>query len=532
MGLFGRKKTETAKEDSAATINIGGMEFSAAGEEEERGPDPEARELTEEELRRLRQAVIRNLDYNTSLLPGAKRLFADIEKLFPAFAMIDAGEDNWAKSNGAKRLEEEDLRSLAEKAEEELSRMDLGMIRADIAGMGKADQLKLFHAFDIWGGSVKPVPPRCMGIVKGMAAEALLKREDLDEGEVMPAWRQENPYITLLTEVNALEKQNAPEEKLVPLRTKLGAMLFLMKEVYVAYDEDFNRSFPYFGTDGKMQVFTGKKLAEGAAEWFAKNGEGHFTIRTIPGKELPKLFLAMQHMGIPGCCLENGFRPVTLKFSEFVRLNEPNLVEEMNAPVRGCFLRELQMAYRLRKLGDGLKDSPRRKAMAETMLTMAANAMQHLGRGLVYVLCSEPYRPGVTLYSARAMERAKALIKERDKDEKALVARGDTSYELVGKPFRMRAVQREDKKFVCAFTDRLGAERLREHFKKSGMDDGVALVTWDDLRDAAKGFSGIILDMASYGREIREQEYASVDNWRGKKGPIRIVLKDGAGGKI
>jgi len=78
---------------------------------------------------------------------------------------------------------------------------------------------------------------------------------------------------------------------------------------------------------------------------------------------------------------------------------------------------------------------------------------------------------------------------------------------------------------VCVFTSRLEAEKARLHFEKFGCNDSVVAVTYDELAGQITDCAGALIDMSSYGLEIKKKEFEEIKRWRTVKGRIAVNLK-------
>ena len=232
--------------------------------------------------------------------------------------------------------------------------------------------------------------------------------------------------ITLEKELNetAKDKEKVKTAEFAAKRKELAAHLISRKSLFVLFDEDFNSGFPYVSIDGRIEIFLRYETGVCLKKHYEKTNYGHTTLRRLEKKEYEKLFRAMIHMGIHLARLDNGIFPVDLLVSELAAgEGSCNVVERFNSAMRGLFIRNLQLKSRIQKASQQIKGTLQEKAMLEAMLTCRFNGYREFGNSIVYVFSNPPFEKGVTLYTKKALEKAKKLCKAAKLDEKALVAR-------------------------------------------------------------------------------------------------------------
>ncbi|MBP3580509.1 MAG: hypothetical protein J6K12_04600, partial [Clostridia bacterium] len=303
------------------------------------------------------------------------------------------------------------------------------------------------------------------------------------------------------------------------------------KSLFVLFDEDFNSGFPYVSIDGRIEIFLRYETGVCLKKHYEKTNYGHTTLRRLEKKEYEKLFRAMIHMGIHLARLDNGIFPVDLLVSELAAgEGSCNVVERFNSAMRGLFIRNLQLKSRIQKASQQIKGTLQEKAMLEAMLTCRFNGYREFGNSIVYVFSNPPFEKGVTLYTKKALEKAKKLCKAAKLDEKALVAPGDSEYKVYEGGMNFRVTHKIDDdsmehSLVCAFTSRMEAEKARLHFEKFGCNDSVVVVTFEELAGQIKECAGTLVDMSSYGLEIKKREFEQIHKCKSVRGKVAISLK-------
>ena len=337
--------------------------------------------------------------------------------------------------------------------------------------------------------------------------------------------------------IHALEKECSElakdKEKTSELAEKVKTLVSLLlerKALFVLFDDDFNSAFPYVGFDGIAELFIKYETAFALKKHFETSGNGHTFLRRIEKNEYEKFFKSLHHMGIKAVRVDNGIKPVDVPVHFFANVVNHNLLERFNSGMRGLFLRTSQYNARINKNISQIKDTPREKSMIECMLTARFNAYRELGNSIVYVFANPPYESGNTLYSVKALEKAKRLCELSKMDEKALIAPGDSGYGTYNGGMNFRVTRRNEEdalenSYVCVFTSRLEAEKTRLHFEKFGCNDSVVAVTFDELASQINGCAGALVDMSSYCFEIKKREFDEIKKWRAVKGKIVVNLK-------
>lgn len=386
--------------------------------------------------------------------------------------------------------------------------------------------LKTWVVLDYYISTVKREFSENLRLVRDALSKEItcqgLDEENIDEvSEIMK----------LEKECHELQKDKEKANELKEKRTQLVKLVLMKKALYVLFDEDFNSGFPYVSFDGRIEVCTRFETAGALKKHYEKIGVGHTTVRRLENKEYTKLFKAMVHMGIAFARFDNGTFPADVVIGELAGgVAIANVIERFNSGMRGLFLRNLQYSHRINKAADIIKGTPSEKSMLESMLTCRFNGYREFGNSLIYVFANPPYEKGITLYTANALDKAKKLCTAVKLDEKSLVAPGDAEVKVYegGMNFRVTHKSGDDSmenSYICVFTSRLEAEKARLHFEKFGVNDSVVAVTFEELAGQVSGCAGALIDMSSYGLEIKKKEFEEIKKWKNVKGRIAVNLK-------
>lgn len=389
----------------------------------------------------------------------------------------------------------------------------------------EAELLKAWVVLDYYVSILKPEFGDSLKLLRDRMSKAILQR-GLDKES-----------MTLQNEIYALEKQCAELQKTADKENELEEKrkelikLVLEKECFfVLYDNEFNAAFPFVALDGRMEICTRYETAAALKRHYESENMGNITVKRLEKTELEKMLRAMAHMGISLVRLDNGISPCDISSLKTVDCTEKNLVERFNRSMRGMFLRTMQYSRRLNRAGAKIKGTPKEKAMLEALLTARFNGYREFGNSICYVFANQPYKKGVTLYSEKALKRAKELCKIVKLDESSLVSPLDTCTAPYEGGMNLRVTRKSESdtmesSFLCVFTSRFEAEKARVHFEKFGCNDSVVAVTYDEIAGQVTSCAGILLDMSSYAFEIKKKELEEIKKWRGVKGKIAINVK-------
>ncbi len=388
-----------------------------------------------------------------------------------------------------------------------------------------ADILKMWVVLDYYVSTLKSEFGESLRKMRDRLSLCVLQK-GLDSEDTS---RQKQIY-ELEKECSELVKSADNAEKLKEKRELLSKLVLEKEAVFVLYDDDFNTSFPFVALDGRMEICTRYETASSLKKHYENQCMGHITVKRVEKAELEKMLRAMSHMGIALARLDNGISPCDFVTGEAIDCKEENLVERFNSGLRGMFLRNLQYNKRLSSCGQQIKGTTKEKAMLEALLTARFNGYREFGNSICYVFANPPYEKGKTLYSKNALERAETLCRAAKLDEKSLVSPLDTEFGTYtgGMNFRVTRKSENDSmenSLVCVFTSRFEAEKARLHFEKYGCCDSVVAVTYEEIASQVSGCAGVLVDMSSYGFEIKKKEFDEIKKWRTVKGRIAVNLK-------
>ncbi len=336
------------------------------------------------------------------------------------------------------------------------------------------------------------------------------------------------PFEHLQEQLHAAVKNNADEATVTDMSKTLFSMLINAERLYVATDMDFNHRFPHITYDGRAEVFTKRELAERFAGYCQKEQLGHAGVRELAKEEIAPFFDELWAMGIQAFRVDNGYLPIDIPLAKVMTPKTAPFLDDGHRETRGCLLRELQYGYRIQK--SSLDDKQKEQTFKGHMLTMRFNAYRLLGRGLLYALLPTSGKSAVTYYTHAALVKAKADLEENGLTTKALLAEGDDAYAVHEGPARLRVVQlpgeAPEKGLVCVFTDYAAAVSARDRFREQGAEDMIAVLTWDEIESAAQQCAGVMIDLPTYGRQLKKAEFADVKKCRAFDKPIVMQFKN------
>ncbi len=368
--------------------------------------------------------------------------------------------------------------------------------------------------------------------VQGLKPEASVNLRYL-QNEIMEEARRrgvvvKGPFETLQERCYAAFKESPQADETKALAEELFRALQTRERLYVAYDEDFNANFPFITYDGRAALFTNEELAVAFTRYIADKQLGHAKVGTVEKADYAAFFERLYTLGVNVFRLDDGRMPVDIWFEKLIDTKKQGLLDDVHRETRGLFLRELQYGYRLQKSGIDIKTEAA-LVPKERMLMMRFNGYRMIGGGLLYVLAPKAEREQVTYYTQSALKKASSMLERLERPKAALVADGDNAYSVYDKPHRLRVVQLpgQDMKqsFVCAFTQKAVAEDALANFRKHGVDDSIVVMTWDEIAAQAMQCAGVMLDLPTYGRQLKKEEFAEVAKFGAFDKPIVINMK-------
>ncbi len=360
--------------------------------------------------------------------------------------------------------------------------------------------------------------------------QKIIAREMLNRGFTNIVSKEVSPFEALQAKCNEAVKTAPDADETKAMVVELGKMMLSLEKFYVLIDKDFNDQFPFIGTDGRIEVCSSLEIAQAVGNYYHEQKLGHVAIREYTG--VADALKSFQKMGIAVVRLDNGVKPVDIWLKDILEPVSSNVIEADNIGAKGMFLRELQYGYRLSKADNTQGEWAFKKGTTEFMLTMRYNAYRDFANGLCYVLVAScPYVEGKTFYTEKALEKAKELLQKHNLPEASLIADGDTEYAVHTGPVNIRVSQKPGEQdmatsFACAFTGREEIETVRKNFMNYGINDGVLVITFDELYSHAMQCAGILVDMPTYGLELKKEEFPEVLKWKIFPGGIIVNIND------
>ena len=340
----------------------------------------------------------------------------------------------------------------------------------------------------------------------------------------------EETYEDVLERCAKAVSGGADADEIFTVKAELFAKLYNLDRIYAFHDDTFNSVFPYVGADGKLEIQTNEKRAAALKDFIESKGDSKVSVHEYAKGDFERFFSELLHNGLTEIRLDNGTTPVELDIADYYENDEENVLEVGNRYMRGRFISELQYGYRLKNLLADKKDSEEYRVLYGAMLGARSRGYRALAGGLVYAFNIGGAKDGVTLYTPKALERAKDIMKVMGViDEKVLIAPGDDKYDVFEGELALRAVQKKDaapeEGLVCAFSDKENAEKIHARFTQGGANDAVVVVTLAELCSQCAGSAGFILDMSSYGIELPKEMFIKISEYVKGEGLI-VAGKD------
>lgn len=336
--------------------------------------------------------------------------------------------------------------------------------------------------------------------------------------------RTAKEYEELLVKCSELSKVDGDAEDLMMMKRELLGKLFDLESIFVLCWEGINKSTPYVGTDGAVEIQTDRKRAKDLAVYIEKEQSVEVFVVEYKNEQFEKFFSDILHSGLFEIRLDRGKASVEIDIREYYTNEEENILEISNRYIRGMFIRQIQYGYRLYKFSDSEISSDEYKNVSSLMLKTENRLYRAFGGGLFYALIEgESKKDGTTLYTPRAMEKAKEIMAfMENSDDSILVAPGDSSYDILDTEPVLKSIKKRNAEngYVCAFSDRENAEKICARFNENGSDCQIVAVTPIELCSAGAVCSGIIMDMLSYGFEITSDEFEKIGEYVRSGGAI------------
>lgn len=385
--------------------------------------------------------------------------------------------------------------------------------------------LRAFGAADFYCGMLKEeYSARLRKLREQIAREMKARGNTLIVSRVLPV------FEILQNECAEAVRINPDSEAARTLKRKLGEAITKQECIYVAYDGDFSDQFPFIGTDGRMEICSRQDIALRLQNYYSTEHLGHITMRKIERAEIPDTFRQYINSGISVFRLDNGVTPVDIWFHDFLPRENAALLDEQNRSMRALFLRQLQYGSRIRNMDAVLKKTPYERRIQELMLTVRYQAYRELSNGLVYVLAASACEPGVTCYTPKALERAKAMLTDPTRTDTLLIAPGHASYGVYDRALELRGIRNPggetEGAWMLAFTCRHTAGQVQNALAARGVDTCVVIATFDELRAQLVADTGVLLDAPEYGLVLAKEEFQEIVKWRYFSGNILVDLQE------
>lgn len=322
------------------------------------------------------------------------------------------------------------------------------------------------------------------------------------------------------------DHQQRPEDvkkqaqaQIADLQMQLGKMLLQQDKLWVLTARVPGAKPVYMGTDGRMEVFTGKEQAHKACEMLEEKLHVQTDVLELDGeKGIHTFFGECAYNGMGVMRLDNGTRTMCeLWLKHFVTYQAEELLEGKNCSLRHMLYRAKLYAYLRTKQPEG---SDYIHALQEMGLTMTLNAYRELYQGVVYALGTKQEDDRVY-----ATEKAQEVMKKWDGGSCI-----DNTIEKTV-PLHLFYVNRPgetgqmDKGSVCVFTDLKHARAAQEMFAKANMPSSIIAISCEELLFHASQCAGIVIDMRSLNYEILKTEFDKIRTTGALDAPVLVNLK-------
>ena len=307
------------------------------------------------------------------------------------------------------------------------------------------------------------------------------------------------------------------QEQIADLEMQLGKMLLSQEKLWVLTARVPGAKPVYMGTDGRMEVFTGRELAHKACEMLEEKLHVQTDVLELDGeKGIHTFFGECAYNGIGVMRLDNGTRTMCeLWLKNFVSYQAEDLLEGKNCSLRHMLYRAKLYAYLRTKQPEG---SDYMHALTEMGLTMTLNAYRELYQGVVYALGDK--QDDERVY---ATEKALEVMKSWGGDIGDPIEKTTTQHLFyVNRPGETGQM---DKGSVCVFTDLKHARAAQEMFAKASMPASVMAISCEELLFHASQCAGIVIDMRSLNYEILKEEFDKIRTTGALDAPVLVNLK-------
>ena len=299
-----------------------------------------------------------------------------------------------------------------------------------------------------------------------------------------------------------------------------------------------NKSIPYMGIDGRLELFTDPQLAQTAAHTLAEQSHIQIIVKELEDREAMRYFLrSCMRDGMAIFRLNNGSTPhQEYRFSDLFTFREPTLIEEKNRELRSFLFRSHLYEYCCVLQPEEAQE--KKQKLTEMALTMRYNAYRELYRGLLYALVDpEASDTDHDFYTVAALDRAKDLL-----EEKKFAEAGYTAVSLIHLPHqggslyssplhlyfanRPNQVGSIEHGLVCAFTSYEAAKHGRALFQSYQQPCSIVALTGPELLTQARLCAGVLVDLEETGFQIPKKDLGLWETYGQLNAPILVRLKD------
>ena len=296
---------------------------------------------------------------------------------------------------------------------------------------------------------------------------------------------------------------------------------------------------PYMGLDGRLELFTDRKLAESASVLLEANLHIRTAVRPYESRaDVLDFARACMHNGMLVFRLNNGSGHVEeYHFDDLFSFRETNLIEEKNRIVRYYLIRSKEYGYFRALMPEAERSAKPGNSLAEMQLTMLYNAFRETYRGILYALVGREADDGyLDYYTVAAVDRAKAWLREKPTSEA-----GYTAVSLIHTPHQGGALYTKPLKLyyvnspgqagdinngmVCAFTSYAAAERGKALFQSYEKPCTIAAMTAQELLDQATQCAGVLIDLGETEYPVMKQQFGLWKTYGELDAPIIVSLR-------
>ena len=299
-----------------------------------------------------------------------------------------------------------------------------------------------------------------------------------------------------------------------------------------------NKSIPYMGIDGRLELFTDPHLGQAAAHTLADRTHLQIIVQELEDREaIHQFFRSCMHDGMIVFRLNNGSEArQEYRFGDLFSFREPTLIEEKNRSLRHFLFRSHLYEYCCSLQPEEAQEE--KLKLTEMALTMRYNAYREMYRGLLYALVDPADSSmDLDLYTVSALDRAKAML-----EEKEIIEAGYTAVSLVHFPNQGGALYSSPlclffvnspgqvgsiaDGLVCAFTSYEAAEHGKALFASYQQPCSIVALTGSELLTQALLCAGVLVDLEETGFQISKKDLGLWETYGQLNAPILVRLKN------